>query len=220
MNAVEGRGTLVDQNVFDRGVQINWSEMQKWEGAHPAVPPEGTYAADPVNVRAMCWWGGQKERPQDLQNDVLNLSAQAAEGQTTYAVGKLPERSPAPSNTGSYSCVFGLHQWVDILQITPSAETTLFYEGSEGTSSTPTDTEYGVITEGTNDANKGNVRIDDQQIRPATNMQQWLEGKQANEASRELWKHFRRRPEDDTINRNPWIACMNSDSNPCGVAGN
>lgn len=39
------------------GFQINWSEVQKWEGGHPAAPPQGSEDGNvaPHRVEAMCW---------------------------------------------------------------------------------------------------------------------------------------------------------------------
>lgn len=171
------------------GFQIDWEEMQKWQEGHPVAPAEGGDGASPVDVNAMCWHGGPDERPQDLENDVVNLTASVTEGETTYVVGELPERSSTPSNPEAYSCVFGMSQRIrtDISPV--STQTTLFYEGSEDTYRNPAGETYGYITEGT-DIN-GNLQIEDSFIQPSGDMQTWLEGKQASESSGDLWPNFR-----------------------------
>jgi hypothetical protein len=168
-----------------------------------------------VSIEAMCWQGRQGERPQNLDK-VVNLTAQVSEGDTTYVAGKLPERSSV-NNPQSYSCVFGFTQTVDILQNPVTSATDLFVDGEPGTELTGGGSrQVGHITEGTNDGGKGMIFIDDRQIKPSPNMQDWLQGKQANEAG-ELWTHFRK-SEQQPKNRDPWLNCVQEGS--CGVAGN
>lgn len=171
------------------GFQIDWEEMRKWQGAHPSAPPEGGGGVNPLKIRAMCWQGGPDERPQNL-NEAVNLSASVNEEETTYVVGRLPERSTTPSNPNSYACVLGMSQFIRTDLVTTSSETVLFTDGTEGTKTSQVGESYGYITEGT-DVSGGIETVEDP-IQPAEDMQQWLDGKQANEFSGELWPNFRK----------------------------
>lgn len=203
------------------GFQVNWTEMQKWQGGHPAAPPQGSEDGwiDNVKVKAMCWQGAQSERPQDL-NKAVNLTAEVQGGQTTYVVGEMPDRGSV-ANPSQYTCVFGFSQQVHPERHTISAASDVFYQGNEGPCTTCRYI-YGYITEGTNDAKKGNIFIEDQRIRPADHtppdqsMQDWLGDKNTADTGKDLWEHFPR-SENVGTNRNPWQACMNRDE--CGVAG-
>lgn len=207
---------LLEGNLSGKlaGFQINWSEMEKWQKGHPNAPPEGATGISSVNVRAMCWHGGPKERPQDL-SEVVNLTASPSQGDTTYVVGELPYRSNQPSKVESYTCVWGMTQRVDVLKARPLpvSTTQLFHDGEEGAGNDG----IGYITEGTNDQTKGWILTEGSTIRPSSDMQTWLSGKEAQEYSSELWPNFRR-TDDEQLNRNPWLNCVQKDR--CAVAGN
>lgn len=134
-------------------------------------------------------------------------------------VGELPYRTNPPTNTQSYSCVFGMQQVVEVTSTSVSEATTLFWNGEKGTDgSDRTDREVGYITEGTNDVQKGNIEITSSAIRPSNDMQQWLSGKEASEyGGSGLWSNFNRSTNNEW-NRNPWQACVNQGD--CAVAGN
>lgn len=203
------------------GFQINWSQMQKWEQAHPMAPPEGSDGVRKVRIKAMCWHGSNTERPQDL-SEVANVSDVVAADRDSKVITKLPERSNPPNNKETWSCVWGMSQEVDLSKIEITDETTLFWDGEEGTHTTPTGEEIGYITEGTNKQRKGFVQVGGGKVlRPAGedgDMQEWLSQRETSEFSgSELWKDFKRSSSAGQGNRHPWQECVNDGS--CGISG-
>jgi hypothetical protein len=81
-------------------------------------------------------------------------------------VGELPDRGSV-ANPSQYTCVFGFSQYV-IPNLHPVTEATdLFVDGEPGVEMSGGGFLYGYITEGTNDAQKGMIYIEDNPIRPA-----------------------------------------------------
>lgn len=150
-----------------------------------------------------------------------SLTVEVQEGEDTAVVGKLPERSTTPSNSQSYTCVFGFTQALDQIEsnnIEYADSTQLFYQGEKGAE----DTAFGwrgFVTEGTNDPGKGSVFIEHSRFRPAVDMQDWLKDNQSSAYNAQLWPNFPRSVETPQDNRNPWLACVQSETNPCGVSG-
>lgn len=178
------------------GFQINWSEMQDWEKAHPGLAPEGNgNSVEPVRVDAQCWLG--VNRPSDLSK-VVNISEPVQEGQDTYAVGALPDRQfEGQDRSDTYTCVFGLKQALKDMQnnpVTTSSQTDLFHEGKRWEDTT-SDTAW--VTEGTDE--NGLVQTDSGLIRPIDSpdvseqsMQEWLSGKEANtDVAGQMFNNFR-----------------------------
>jgi hypothetical protein len=108
-----------------------------------------------------------------------------------------------------------MRQEVDVLRANPLpvSTTQLFHDGEEGADSEG----IGYITEGTNDPSKGWIRtMNGDALRPSEDMQSWLSGKETLETNAKLWPNFRRDSEDQSLNRNPWVNCLQNDE--CGIA--
>lgn len=216
-------GTGCTDGTALAGFQMNWSQMESWQRAHPKAPPQGAGdAVKPVRIIAMCWQGGNGERPQDV-SEVVNMSAEVVDGADTHLIGEIPERTNEPANNESYSCVFGMSQEITASDITLSTDSDLFWEGEEGTHTIATGDKIGYITEGTNDPGKGQVRVVGSSIRPSEhtgdeNMQEWLSGRTDVDTNpNRLWPNFRKTVTQPERNRNPWQACVNDGI--CGIAG-
>lgn len=188
------------------GFQINASEIKKWENAH-ALSATGASEADPVQIRAQCWHGGSAGEDRPPMSDRVNLSAEVTDFDSpTYLIGEIPERldgGPSQSTEGSYTCVFGMRQYInDKEQVSMRRRTKIFQEGQV------TDSVSGWITEGTNNPDNGNVRTAANRIPVPTDQedtQAWLQNKAADTVSGALWPNFKSDAKEDCSNRNPIV---------------
>lgn len=137
------------------GFEIGWEEMSNWDIAYPFAPAQGDIdggSAEPVEVRSQCWAGERSERPEDL-SEVVNVTNMVEEGETTYVIGELPERSGS-FTPDVYSCVFGFQQSILNTDDIPFEAIDVFNQGE----TCDEDAFACVITEGSQDA--GSILVD------------------------------------------------------------
>jgi hypothetical protein len=97
------------------GIQVNRSELEKWEGAH-GVPPEGNDHTGKLIVLAECWHGGPEPNDMPPEDERAKMSRGISSlGDKAVVAAEIPQRDNGPSSLteGRYSCTYGFAQKIN-----------------------------------------------------------------------------------------------------------
>ncbi|MFT4867580.1 MAG: hypothetical protein ACI9LV_000181 [Candidatus Nanohaloarchaea archaeon] len=128
------------------GLQINASEIQKWEGA-TGVDPEGVAGSEPLEAMAECWHGPADPQDMPTGDNLVKMSTEYTGGDM-YLVGEMPSNSNVEQDNRQYACTFGLRQKINDADTAGMSGAVTLYENGGAPSSEGT----GYIVEGTNGA--------------------------------------------------------------------